>query len=100
MAPRKMKVGRRPRRPPGETRRGRFIRLAELRVQKLVRIMQRLPNLRSHNYQYNDTDIKEIVAFIDKKWAETKQKLQPPEAKVPPPVEFRLVPTDDERRRA
>ena len=56
-----------------EAKRERFKRIAEARTNKILDMLQLLSNCSNKsNYEYNDEDIKQIFAAIDKEVKETK----------------------------
>jgi hypothetical protein len=58
-----------------ETKRDRFVRLAEARTNKIIEMMRLLGNCSSKaNYDYTDEDIKKIFAALDKELKNTKNR--------------------------
>ncbi|WP_316630402.1 hypothetical protein [uncultured Ruminococcus sp.] len=56
-----------------ETKRERFVRIAENRTNKILDTLRLLANCANKtNYEYNDEDIKQIFAAIDKEVKSTK----------------------------
>jgi len=56
-----------------ETKRERFIRIAEARTNKILDTLRLLSNCSNKsNYEYDDEDIKQIFGAIDKEVKETK----------------------------
>ena len=56
-----------------ETKRERFVRIAEARTNKILDMLRLLGNCANKsNYDYNDDDTKKIFAAIDKELKETK----------------------------
>ena len=65
-----------------ETKRDRFIRLAEARTNKILEMMRLLGNCSSKaNYEYTDEDVKKIFAALEKELKNTKNKFLGIEAK-------------------
>ena len=65
-----------------ETKRDRFIRLAEARTNKLLEMMRLLGNCSSKaNYEYTDEDVKKIFGALEKELKNTKNKFLGIEAK-------------------
>jgi hypothetical protein len=58
-----------------ETKRDRFIRLAEARTNKILEMMRLLGNCSSKaNYEYTDEDVKKIFGALEKELKNTKNK--------------------------
>lgn len=58
-----------------ETKRERFVRIAEARTNKILDMMKLLGNCASKsNYEYTDEDVKKIFAAIEKELKNTKNK--------------------------
>ena len=58
-----------------ETKRERFVRLAEARTNKILEMMRLLGNCSSKsNYEYTDEDIKKIFFALEKELKNTKNK--------------------------
>lgn len=58
-----------------ETKRDRFVRIAEARVNKILDMMRLLGNCASPaNYEYNDEDIKKIFSALERELKNTKNK--------------------------
>lgn len=58
-----------------ETKRERFIRLAEARTNKILEMMRLLGNCSSKaNYEYSDDDIKQIFSALEKELKNTKNR--------------------------
>ena len=58
-----------------ETKRERFVRLAEARTNKILEMMRLLGNCSSKaNYEYTDDDIKQIFSALDKELKNTKNR--------------------------
>jgi len=58
-----------------ETKRERFIRIAETRTNKILDMMRLLGNCASPgNYDYTDEDIRKIFAALEKELKNTKNK--------------------------
>ena len=65
-----------------ETKRERFIRLAEARTNKILDMMKLLGNCSSKsNYDYSDDDIKKIFTALEREIKNTKNKFFGIEAK-------------------
>lgn len=65
-----------------ETKRDRFIRLAEARTNKILEMMRLLGNCSSKaNYEYNDEDVRKIFGALEKELKNTKNKFLGIEAK-------------------
>ena len=59
----------------GETKRERFVRLAEARTNKILEMMRLLGNCASKgNYDYTDEDIKKIFGALEKELKNTKNR--------------------------
>lgn len=58
-----------------ETKRERFVRLAEARTNKILDMMKLLGNCSStSNYEYTDEDVKKIFAALERELKITKAK--------------------------
>lgn len=58
-----------------ETKRERFVRIAEARTNKILVMMRLLGNCSSKgNYEYTDEDIKKIFGALEKELKNTKNK--------------------------
>lgn len=58
-----------------ETKRERFVRLAEARTNKIINMIKLLGNCSNKtNYDYTDEDVRKIFAAIDKELKITKAK--------------------------
>ncbi len=58
-----------------ETKRERFVRIAEARTNKILEMMRLLGNCSStSNYDYTDEDIKKIFGTLEKELKNTKNK--------------------------
>ena len=58
-----------------ETKREKFVRLAEARTNKIIDMIRLLGNCSNKsNYDYTDTDIQKIFLAIDKELKNTKLK--------------------------
>ena len=58
-----------------ETKRDRFVRLAEARTNKILEMMRLLGNCSSKtNYEYTDEDVKKIFGALEKELKNTKNK--------------------------
>ena len=58
-----------------ESKRDRFIRLAEARTNKILEMMRLLGNCSSKsNYEYTDADIKKIFGALEKELKNTKNR--------------------------
>ena len=65
-----------------ETKRDRFIRLAEARTNKILEMMRLFSNCSSKaNYEYTDEDVKKIFGALEKELKNTKNKFLGIEAK-------------------
>lgn len=65
-----------------ETKRDRFVRLAEARTNKILEMMRLLGNCSSKaNYEYTDEDIKKIFGALEKELKATKNRFLGLEAK-------------------
>jgi len=65
-----------------ETKRDRFIRLAEARTNKILEMMRLLGNCSSKsNYEYTEEDIKKIFGALEKELKVTKNRFLGIEAK-------------------
>ena len=58
-----------------ETKRDRFVRLAENRTNKLINMFRLLGNLSNrNNYEYSDEDVKKIFVALEKELKTAKDK--------------------------
>lgn len=58
-----------------ETKRQKFVRLAEMRTNKILKMMQLLGNCSSRtNYEYTEEDVKKIFNVLEKELKNTKNK--------------------------
>ena len=58
-----------------ETKRERFIRIAEARTNKILEMMRLLGNCSStNNYEYTEDDIKKIFGALERELKNTKSK--------------------------
>ena len=58
-----------------ETKRDRFVRLAEARTNKILEMMRLLGNCSSKsNYEYSDEDIKKIFNALERELKNTKNR--------------------------
>lgn len=58
-----------------ETKRERFVRLAENRTNKLINMLRLLGNLANrNNYEYSDDDVKKIFNTLEKELKAAKDK--------------------------
>lgn len=58
-----------------ETKKERFIRIAEARTNKILEMMRLLGNCAStNNYEYTEEDIKKIFGALEKELRNTKSK--------------------------
>ena len=58
-----------------ETKRERFVRIAEARTNKILEMMRLLGNCSSKgNYEYSEEDIKKIFGVLEKELKNTKNK--------------------------
>ena len=58
-----------------ETKRDRFVRLAEARTNKILEMMRLLGNCSSRsNYEYSDEDIKKIFSALERELKNTKNR--------------------------
>ena len=65
-----------------ETKRQRFVRLAEARTNKILEMMRLLGNCSSKsNYDYTEEDIKKIFTALEKELKNTKNRFLGVEAK-------------------
>ena len=59
-----------------ESKRDRFVRLAEARTNKILEMMRLLGNCSSKaNYEYTDEDIKKIFNALERELKNTKNRL-------------------------
>lgn len=60
---------------PNESKRERFVRIAEARTNKILEMMRLLGNCSSKsNYEYSDEDIKKIFGALEKELKNTKNR--------------------------
>jgi hypothetical protein len=60
---------------PNETKRERFVRIAEARTNKILEMMRLLGNCSSKgNYEYSEEDIKKIFGALERELKNTKNK--------------------------
>lgn len=65
-----------------ETKRERFVRLAEARTNKILEMMRLLGNCSSKsNYEYTDDDVRQIFSALEKELKNTKNRFMGIEAK-------------------
>lgn len=66
-----------------ETKRDRFVRVAETRMNKIITLMQLLGNCANkNNYDYNEDDVQKIMRTLEEELMLLKQKFhQDPEKK-------------------
>ena len=65
-----------------ETKRERFVRIAEARTNKILEMMRLLGNCSSKgNYEYTEEDIRKIFGALEKELKNTKNKFLGIEAK-------------------
>lgn len=58
-----------------ETKREKFVRLAEARTNKIIEMLRLLGNCSSKaNYEYTDDDIRKMFSTIDKEVKNTKNR--------------------------
>ena len=58
-----------------ETKKEKFVRLAEARTNKILEMMRLLGNCSNKaNYDYNDNDIKKIFSALEKELKNTKNR--------------------------
>lgn len=58
-----------------ESKRERFVRLAEARTNKILEMMRLLGNCSSKsNYEYTDDDVKQIFTALEKELRNTKNR--------------------------
>ena len=67
---------------PNETKRERFVRIAEARTNRIIDNLRLLGNCSSRsNYEYTDEDIKKIFGAIEREVKATKNRYLGVEAK-------------------
>ena len=67
-----------------ESKRERFVRIAENRTNKIINMIRLLGNCSyKGNYEYTDEDVQKIFAAIDKELKNTKNKFYQNEAEEP-----------------
>lgn len=60
-----------------ETKRERFVRVAEARTNKIITLMQLLGNCSNrNNYEYTEKDIEVIIGTLEAELAELKSKFK------------------------
>jgi protease II len=60
-----------------DTKRERFVRIAEKRVNTIIEALLKLENCsNTNNYKYNEEDVKKIFTEIEKRVKEAKTKFQ------------------------
>ena len=60
---------------PKESKRGRFVRVAETRVNKILDMIRLLGNCSSKaNYDYSDEDVNKIFSALEKEIRNTRAK--------------------------
>lgn len=65
-----------------ETKRERFVRIAEARTNKILEMMRLLGNCSSKsNYDYSEEDVRKIFTALEKEMKNTKNKFLGIEAK-------------------
>ena len=65
-----------------ETKRERFVRIAEARTNKILEMIRLLGNCSSKaNYEYSDEDVKKIFNVLEKELKNTKYKFMGIESK-------------------
>lgn len=65
-----------------ETKRERFVRLAEARTNKILEMMRLLGNCSSKaNYDYTEEDVREIFSVLEKELKNTKNRFMGVETK-------------------
>jgi len=65
-----------------ETKRDRFVRVAEARTNKIIDMIQLLGNCSNvNNYEYTQQDVEKIFNAIDTELREVKKKFNKPETK-------------------
>ncbi len=65
-----------------ETKRERFVRIAEARTNKILEMIRLLGNCSSKtNYEYSDEDVKKIFNVLEKELKNTKNKFMGIESK-------------------
>lgn len=65
-----------------ETKRERFVRIAEARTNKIINMLRLLGNCASPgNYEYTDEDIRKIFAALEKETKNAKNKFLGVESK-------------------
>lgn len=58
-----------------ETKRERFVRIAEARTNKILEMMRLLGNCAStNNYEYSEEDVKKIFGALERELKNTKSK--------------------------
>ena len=55
-----------------ETKREKFIRIVEDRVNRIMHLFRLLRNTTSANYDVAPEDVEKVIAQVDKVWKETK----------------------------
>ena len=65
-----------------ETKRERFVRLAEARTNKILEMMRLLGNCSSKsNYEFTDDDVRQIFSALEKELKNTKNRFMGLDAK-------------------
>ncbi len=64
-----------------ETKRDKFIRIAEARTNKIISMIQLLGNCSSPSYEYTDKDISDIFNAIEREIKLAKMKFSPSDDK-------------------
>lgn len=60
---------------PKETKRDRFVRIAEARTNKILDMLRLLGNCSSKsNYEYTDKDIKKIFSTLERELKDTRNR--------------------------
>lgn len=60
---------------PGETKRDRFVRVAEARTNKVLQMMRLLGNCATpSNYEYSKEDVRKIFDALEKELKNTKNR--------------------------
>ena len=60
-----------------ETKRDKFVRLAEARTNKIIDMLQLLGNCSNRvNYEYDEDDVRKIFTAIESELKNTKRKFQ------------------------
>lgn len=65
-----------------ETKRERFIRVAETRTNKVIKLMELLGNCANkNNYDYTEEDVKKIIAVLEEQLIDLKMKFNQKQTK-------------------